>query len=103
VASADLITDAVKVGLQYLAVETRYRPSSLPSTSLPFEDVPRIRELAARLAGSLARRVGTEDETVRIWEKEMAEEPLAQVRLAMVEAGMGTVGSLIVPQLPAAL
>jgi hypothetical protein len=34
--------------------------------------------------------------------QEMVEEPLAQVRLAMVEAGMGAVGSVIVPQLPAA-
>lgn len=76
----DLIVDDVRVGLEYLVEELKYRNPAEYSGPVPYEDVPRFRLLSARLAGELARRVGTGDPAVHAWVRELANDPLNYVR-----------------------
>lgn len=82
-AAGKLVIDDVRVGLQYLVAETRYRRSFDPKSSLAYDEVPELRALAAQLAGALSLYVGMGDQAVKLWAAEMEKEPLAEVRFAM--------------------
>ena len=86
--SGDLIADDIRIGLQYLAEELKYRNPAEYEGPVPYEDVPWFRMLCGQLANELARRLGRDDPAVQLWAQQIAEEPLTYVRRA-VEAPQG--------------
>ena len=88
VAVRDLIVDDIRIGLQYLAEELRYRSPAEYSGPVPYEDVPWYRILCGQLANGLVRYLGPDDPTVQLWARQVAEEPLTYVRRA-IEGSLG--------------
>ena len=74
-----LIED-VRIGLEYLAQELKYRNAIDYSGPVPYEDVPSYRALSAQVAEELKHWISSDRPVVQLWSQLMKEEPLAYVR-----------------------
>jgi hypothetical protein len=72
--------DSIVVTLEYLWVETKYRSFGSDSDRIPYTDVPRYRERAARIASLLRQTPVAERETVHQWITAASDDPLPEVR-----------------------
>lgn len=78
--------DSIVVALECLWVETEYRSFGRESDRIPYSDVPECRKKAARIASLLQKTPAGETETVRQWIAAALNDPLPEVRRAVVDA-----------------
>ena len=76
--------DSIVVALEYLLVETEYRLSGSEDDRVPYSEVPDYREKAARIASLLQKTTAATTETVRQWIEAARNDPLPEVRRAVV-------------------
>jgi len=77
--------ESLVVALEYLWAETKYRLFGSDSDRIPYNDVPRCREQAVRIAALLRSTRAAERETVHKWLEAALSDPLPEVRRAVVE------------------
>ncbi len=77
------------IGLDYLLEDARYRTPVEPDGAVPYDDVPHIRQLAATLAGTLARSPIRDTQAVLAWRDIALSDPLVAVRHAYSNAVAG--------------
>jgi hypothetical protein len=78
----ELLLEDVRIGLQYLAEETRYDALS-QSLSEQYGDVTLIRLSAAEFLAAFACHAGLENRTVQIWLEGAEREPLRAIKTVL--------------------
>ncbi|MCY2995669.1 MAG: hypothetical protein NTY19_48655 [Planctomycetota bacterium] len=79
------LLDSIVVALEYLWGETKYRSFGSESDRIPYSEVPVCREKAARIAALLQKTRAAEAETVQQWIAAASDDPLPEVRRAVVD------------------
>jgi hypothetical protein len=73
------------IGLDYLIAETAYREKAAADDRYPYEELPRIRWLAARLATCLSCLGYDREPVIRRWMEAAAADPLPEIRHLITE------------------
>jgi hypothetical protein len=76
------------IGLDYLLGETAYQEVAKGATRYRYEDIPRIRLLAARLAKCVSDCGYGANPTIMRWAEAIAVDPLPEVRRIVAEGGI---------------